>query len=179
MLGMRFVRLIETHSQKLTLGLVQKLRTSERTSDFRKIPAEELQTAVTEVYRNLGEWLLQKTEKDIALRFRAIGTRRAVQGISLHHLVWALMLSRDHLFTFLQREAFADNVFELHGELELHQLLNQLVGVLIAWGLAIVGTLVILKVVDVTLGLRVSADDETQGLDLSQHGEEGYYWEAS
>ena len=58
-----------------------------------------------------------------------------------------------------------------------HQLLNQLVGVAIAWGLAIVGTLVILKVVDVTIGLRVSEEHEVEGLDLSQHGEEGYYWE--
>ena len=58
-----------------------------------------------------------------------------------------------------------------------HQLLNQLVGVAIAWVLAIVGTLIILKVVDVTIGLRVSEEEEVQGLDLSQHGEEGYYWE--
>jgi Amt family ammonium transporter len=58
-----------------------------------------------------------------------------------------------------------------------HQLLNQLVAVAIAWGIAIVGTLVILKLVDVTIGLRVSEEDEVQGLDLSQHGEEGYYWE--
>ena len=58
------------------------------------------------------------------------------------------------------------------------QLVNQLVGVVIAWTLAIVGTLLILKVVDVTIGLRVSEDHEMQGLDLSQHGEEGYYWES-
>jgi len=60
-----------------------------------------------------------------------------------------------------------------------HQLLNQLVGVAVAWVLAIVGTLAILKVVDVTIGLRVQDEEEIQGLDLSQHGEEGYYWEAS
>ena len=60
-----------------------------------------------------------------------------------------------------------------------HQLVNQLVGVGMAWGLAIVGTLGILKVVDLTIGLRVSEEEEVQGLDLSQHGEEGYYWEAS
>ena len=58
-----------------------------------------------------------------------------------------------------------------------HQLLNQFVAVAIAWGLAIVGTLVILRLVDVTIGLRVSEEEEVQGLDLSQHGEEGYYWE--
>jgi Amt family ammonium transporter len=58
-----------------------------------------------------------------------------------------------------------------------HQLLNQFAGVVIAWSLAIVGTLAILKIVDVTIGLRVREEEEVQGLDLSQHGEEGYYWE--
>jgi Amt family ammonium transporter len=61
----------------------------------------------------------------------------------------------------------------------LYQLLNQLVGVGIAWGLGIVGTLAILKLVDATIGLRIPEEEEVQGLDLSQHGEEGYYWEAS
>ena len=60
-----------------------------------------------------------------------------------------------------------------------HQLLNQFVGVAIAWGLGIAGTLAILVLVDKLVGLRVSPEHETQGLDLSQHGEEGYDWEAS
>ncbi len=60
-----------------------------------------------------------------------------------------------------------------------HQLLNQLLGVSIAWALGIVGTLAILAFVDKTIGLRVSPEQETQGLDFSQHGEEGYDWETS
>ena len=54
------------------------------------------------------------------------------------------------------------------------QLLNQAAGVAIAWGIPIVGTLVLLFVVDKVIGLRVSPEDENAGLDLSQHGEEGY-----
>jgi Amt family ammonium transporter len=54
------------------------------------------------------------------------------------------------------------------------QLLNQAAGVGIAWGLSIVGTLVLLFIVDKTIGLRVSPEDEWAGLDVSQHGEEGY-----
>jgi Amt family ammonium transporter len=57
------------------------------------------------------------------------------------------------------------------------QILNQVIGSAIAWGLAIVGTLVILKIVDATVGVRVNKDEEVQGLDLSQHGEEGYIFE--
>jgi Amt family ammonium transporter len=54
------------------------------------------------------------------------------------------------------------------------QIWNQLAGVGIAWGISIVGTLVLLVVVDKVIGLRVSPEQESAGLDLSQHGEEGY-----
>ena len=60
-----------------------------------------------------------------------------------------------------------------------HQLFNQLVGVVMAWVIAAVGTILILKFVDAVIGLRVRTEDEIEGLDLTQHGEEGYYWEAS
>jgi Amt family ammonium transporter len=51
---------------------------------------------------------------------------------------------------------------------------GQLVAVVITWVLAAVVTFVLLKVLDATMGLRVKKDEEMQGLDLSQHGEEGY-----
>ncbi len=54
------------------------------------------------------------------------------------------------------------------------QVWNQFVGVAVAWILSLVATLVILKVVDLLVGLRVPEEAEIQGLDLSQHGEEGY-----
>ena len=53
-------------------------------------------------------------------------------------------------------------------------MLNQLAGVGVAWGISIVGTLVLLFVVDRVIGLRNSPEQESAGLDLSQHGEEGY-----
>ena len=54
------------------------------------------------------------------------------------------------------------------------QVLSQAMGVAISWGLAIVGTLVILKICDMVLGVRVDPEHETDGLDLSMHGEEAY-----
>ncbi|MEP7352234.1 MAG: ammonium transporter [Acidobacteriota bacterium] len=54
------------------------------------------------------------------------------------------------------------------------QLLNQIIGVAIAWALGIGGTLVILKICDMVTGIRVTAEQEIEGLDLSLHGEEGY-----
>ena len=51
---------------------------------------------------------------------------------------------------------------------------GQLLAVGMAWVLAIVGTYLILKVLDIVMGLRVSPPAEIEGLDVSQHGEEGY-----
>ena len=57
------------------------------------------------------------------------------------------------------------------------QLANQAIGVAIAWALAAVGTIVILKVCDMAVGLRVEPEHEQTGLDLAMHGEEGYAFE--
>jgi ammonium transporter, Amt family len=78
------------------------------------------------------------------------------------------------VFKDAQGSPTAVGLIEGHGR----QLLNQSAGVAIAWVLAAGGSLVILKVVNALIGLRVSDEQEVQGLDLSQHGEEGYNWEA-
>jgi Amt family ammonium transporter len=58
------------------------------------------------------------------------------------------------------------------------QVANQAIGVVIAWLLAIVGTIVILKICDLVFGVRVDPEHEIEGLDLSMHGEEGYNFES-
>ncbi|HEY5912744.1 MAG TPA: ammonium transporter [Verrucomicrobiae bacterium] len=54
------------------------------------------------------------------------------------------------------------------------QFLNQVKGVAFTMLFAGVGTFIILKLVNALTGLRVNEEDETIGLDLSQHGESAY-----
>jgi Amt family ammonium transporter len=54
------------------------------------------------------------------------------------------------------------------------QIGNQLVGIAIAWAFAIVGSIVLLKVTDLITGIRVTEEQEIEGLDITQHGEEAY-----
>ncbi len=56
------------------------------------------------------------------------------------------------------------------------QLWIQFVGVVATMVFAFVGTMVILGILNATMGLRVSDDEEQMGLDLSQHEERGYSW---
>ena len=54
------------------------------------------------------------------------------------------------------------------------QLAKQLLAVAVVWGFAFRVTWVVGKIVDITIGLRVRATEETVGLDISQHGEKAY-----
>jgi ammonium transporter, Amt family len=55
-----------------------------------------------------------------------------------------------------------------------HQVFNQIIAVLFTAVFAGIATLVLFKAVDVFVGLRVDVEDESLGLDLSQHGERAY-----
>ncbi len=125
MIALRLVRLIESHSDQLAHGLLEKLLSSERTADFRQVDRAELERGVRELYQHLSEWLLTKTESDIELRYTRLGERRSRQGVSLTNFVWGIVLSKDHLWGFLQREAMVDGVIEIFGELEFLRLLDQ------------------------------------------------------
>ena len=125
MIALRLVHLIETHSEELAEGLTQKLLSSERTRDLRKVPASELHHRCHEIYRNLSEWLLTKTEQDIEKVYKALGNRRANQGVSLAALTWALLLTKEHLWSFLEWEGVHGGLHNVFGELELLRLLDQ------------------------------------------------------
>jgi Amt family ammonium transporter len=78
---------------------------------------------------------------------------------------------------FATREAAPPGISEGHllGAVEGGTLLvPQILAAAITWGYAAIGCFILLKVLDVTMGLRVSQQDEVAGLDYSQHGEEGY-----
>lgn len=59
------------------------------------------------------------------------------------------------------------------------ELFIELAAILIAYVIAAAGTWIILKIIDATIGLRVQEQAENQGLDISEHGEEGYNSEFS
>jgi len=54
------------------------------------------------------------------------------------------------------------------------QLWIQFISVIATIGYSAVGSLILLKIVDVTIGLRVDEEEEIAGLDITQHNERGY-----
>ncbi|HBC94031.1 MAG TPA: ammonia channel protein [Pelotomaculum sp.] len=54
------------------------------------------------------------------------------------------------------------------------QLVNQLIAIAVSWGIAIVGTYIVLKVISLFTKLRASDEEQDIGLDFTQHGEDAY-----
>lgn len=126
LLAYRLVRLIETHADKLADGALKLLQDSEKTRSFAKADsAADFRKAVFEIYTHLGEWLMGKSEEDIARRYTEIGRRRASQGVLLSELNWAIVIARENLWEFLKNGESLERPTEVFGELKLLQLLEQ------------------------------------------------------
>lgn len=125
LLAYRLVKLIETHSDELSAGLVEKLRNDAKTCHYGAEPTQEFKERVSEIYQHLGEWLLGRTESDIERRYIEIGKRRRAQGVELSQLICAINLVKTHLLEFLRNEHIVQKPVELLGEMEVLQLLEQ------------------------------------------------------
>ncbi|MBZ5570107.1 MAG: hypothetical protein LAN64_19985 [Acidobacteriia bacterium] len=125
LLAYRLVRLIETHADRLAKGLLVKLQNCEKCAAFKKVPSQEFEQRVYEIYDHLGEWLLGKKEEDVARRYTEIGKRREAQGVPMSQLIYAIMLTREHLWEYLKHEANVEKPVEVFGELEVLELLDQ------------------------------------------------------
>jgi hypothetical protein len=125
MIALRLVHLIESHSDQLAEGLLHKLQRSSRAADLRKIPEHEIQERAHEVYRNLSDWLLTKTDDDIQCVYKPLGRHRAEQGVSLSALCWALMMTEENLWDFLELEGMREKPLEILGGFELLRLMDQ------------------------------------------------------
>ncbi len=124
-MAIRLVRLIESHADKLSQGLLRKFQHTAQCADLRRVPAAELTDRSYEIYRNLSDWLTTKTESELEHRYTALGARRAAQGVPLSHVMWAITATKEHLWEFLRDEGFADKPVELFGELELLHRIEQ------------------------------------------------------
>ena len=125
MLAVRLVRLIEAHSDELADSVLTELLSSPRTSGLRIVPAQQLRERSREIILNLSDWLICKSESEIEHRYRELGTLRATQGVSNPEFCWAMVLTKEQIWDFVERQGFLRGPLEIYGALELLRALDQ------------------------------------------------------
>jgi hypothetical protein len=107
---------IETHADQLTQRVIDAVRTSPRTRFLRDLSEEELRRRFFDLFRNLGRWLSEKSEDEIEIIYGDIGRRRCREAVPLSELVYALLLVKQHLWDYVQKNVVAVSEATLYQE---------------------------------------------------------------
>jgi hypothetical protein len=113
------VKLIEEHAEQITQGLLKDIQTNPKTSSYQRFSVDEMYSRAYTVYKNLGEWLVDKKGAEAQKRYLDLGRRRFEEKIPVSHVIFALVLTRNHLLKYINMFGLVDTALELHRELEL------------------------------------------------------------
>jgi hypothetical protein len=120
MFAVKLIQLIETRAEHLSEGLMHRLKNNDRCAELlRRVPSDELRKRSHEIYHNLNDWLLNKTESEIEERYIGLGMKRAKQGVPYTDFLSAVSTTKEHLWEFMLAEGLFAEPVDLFGEIEL------------------------------------------------------------
>ena len=125
MLSDQLIRIIESHADELTRGAVKMLQSSIHTGSYHRLPPDELNRWLFDVYHDLGRWLLKMTDQAIQARYGELGKKRFKEGIPLAEVLWALVLTKEHLRECIGTSMSAESALDLHREQEIYRLIGR------------------------------------------------------
>ena len=132
-------------------------------------PASGYVEPMSAVYIGLGAGVICY----LAVRLRAkMGFDDSLDVVGVHGVggAWGAIATGIFATAAVSGLAWGDGVIEG----EWNRLTDALIGIVAVGGYSFVVTFIILKVIDMTIGIRVSEDEEDLGLDVTQHGERAY-----
>jgi len=97
------VNLIETHAEQLTDKVIRAVRANPRTAFLHGVSEIELRQRAFDLFRNLGRWLGEKSEAEIAAAYGDLARQRCREGVPLQELIYALILVKHQLWDYIQQ----------------------------------------------------------------------------
>ena len=120
MYALKLIQLIETRAEHLSADLMDRLKGNDRCSELsRRAPSDELRRRSHEIYRDLSDWLLRRSESEIAERYTGLGRKRARQGVPYTDLLWAISTTKEYRWEFMLAEGLFAEPIDLFGEVDL------------------------------------------------------------
>ncbi|MBK7104628.1 MAG: hypothetical protein IPH62_05040 [Ignavibacteriae bacterium] len=126
MLYEKFIRLVEDHADSITKEWIKEVKSNPSTFGYRKVDDEILKKRIHNVYRRLGEWIMNAdpTDANTAEFFIDIGRQRAAENLKSSEVIYALILSRVVLWRYIINHGIIHSSLELHQCLGFYQQLN-------------------------------------------------------
>jgi hypothetical protein len=126
MRALKLIQMMQSNSVTMSEELVQKIRSSEKCRELLlRVPESDQKQYAREIYRDLTEWLSSETDSIIERRYFDLGAHRASQGVPLSQILWAVSISREHLWEYTQQECLHEEPVEFWGGVMLLRSLNR------------------------------------------------------
>jgi hypothetical protein len=108
MLGSHLLLLIQAHAGSLTRDVVEDLMTNERTSTFRRLNPSDVETRVSALFYNLGQWIGNADETVVQAEYEEMGRTRLRQGVKMSELAYSLLLAKYHMRRYIREHGLVD-----------------------------------------------------------------------
>lgn len=126
---MRALKLLEhmkTNAERMSENAVHLVRNSERCVELvLKVPHDEQKRYSLAIYHDLMDWLADQNNINLEERYLRLGIRRAQQGVPFNNLFWAVCITHEHLWEYMQQECLLDEPVEFWGGVMLLRSLTQ------------------------------------------------------
>jgi len=124
-LSSRLISVVESHADSLTRDTLKALQSNPRTRSYKNLPYKELAYRVNEVYEHLGRWITDNTDPVPRLWYNELGEKRFNEGIPLDEVVWALILTKYQLMSYLDACEMTDSALGLYRRQEFDRIIGR------------------------------------------------------
>jgi len=126
MLYEKFIRLVEDNAEALTKEWIKEIKSNPSTKGYRKLDEAILGVRVFDVYRRLGEWIMNAEPNDpkTAEHFLKLGRERAGENLKTSEVIYALILARVVLWRHIVSQGVITSSLDLHQSLQFYQHVN-------------------------------------------------------
>ncbi|MBW2260453.1 MAG: RsbRD N-terminal domain-containing protein [Deltaproteobacteria bacterium] len=120
-LSQNLIDLIEKNADMLTRSWLHDVRQHGDTLTYHRFDEKKLYDRAYAVYSHIGKWVSRETTKeDIAKYYKALGRERREEGFELSEVVYALILTKRHLWLKVLSSGMLDTALDMYAALELN-----------------------------------------------------------
>lgn len=126
MLFEKYIRIVEDHAELLTKEWIKEIKSNPSTAGYKKIDDAILGVRVFDVYKRLGQWIMNAEPNDpkTAEHFIKLGRERASEKLKNSEVIYALILARVVLWKYVLNQGVITSSVDLHQSLQFYQHVN-------------------------------------------------------
>ncbi|HUJ22326.1 MAG TPA: hypothetical protein VLX58_12420 [Bryobacteraceae bacterium] len=131
MVSGRLIYLIESHQEEIANRILHAIHCDTELVHAHQLHELELRKRGRQILKNLGHWLAEGNEAELAKEYESVGKARYEESVPLHESVRMLCITKDKMVDFVLQHGMTKDSLELYAEEELEHRLGRFFDLLV------------------------------------------------